>query len=172
MASLERVAVFVEAGYLFAQGSIKLSADQLPRREIKLDIGAEVPALRRFAERVPKLPLFRIYWYDGTNEGPTAAQTAIARLDSVKVRLGFVNSSGQQKGVDSLIVTDMVALARNGAIAECVLFSGDEALRAGVQQAQAYAASTTGARPIPHRPEQPPRSEPQSTPARTAAIRN
>ena len=112
LVSLERVAVFVDAGYLFAQGSIKLSGDKLPRREIKLDFGAAVPALRRFAERISKLSLLRIYWYDGTNQGPTAAQTAIARLDRVKVRLGFVNSSGQQKGVDSLIVTDMMALAR------------------------------------------------------------
>ena len=135
---MERVAVFVDAGYLFAQGSIELSGAKLPRGEIKLDFGAVVPALRRFAERVAKLPLLRIYWYDGTNEGPTAAQTAIARLDRVKVRLGFVNSSGQQKGVDSLIVTDMINLAWNGAMADCVLLSGDEDLRIGVQQAQEY----------------------------------
>ena len=48
----------------------------------------------------------------------------------MKVRLGFVNSLGQQKGVDSLIVTDMLTLARNRAVAECVLLSGDEDLKA------------------------------------------
>ena len=49
-----------------------------------------------------------------------------------------MNSFGQQKGVDSLIVTDMITLARNRAMAACVLLSGDEDLRVGVQQAQEY----------------------------------
>jgi len=49
-----------------------------------------------------------------------------------------VNSVGEQKGVDSLIVTDMIALARNRAISDAVLVSGDEDLRVGVQQAQEF----------------------------------
>jgi hypothetical protein len=49
-----------------------------------------------------------------------------------------VNSVGEQKGVDSLIVTDMIALARNHAMSEAVLLSGDEDLRVGVQQAQEF----------------------------------
>jgi uncharacterized LabA/DUF88 family protein len=62
----------------------------------------------------------------------------LAHLDNVKVRLGFVNSVGEQKGVDSLIVTDMIALARNRAVSDAVLVSGDEDLRVGVQQAQEF----------------------------------
>ena len=133
---MDRVAVFVDAGYLFAQGSIELSGEKQGRGAIELEYDKVASTLRRFAERASDLPLLRIYWYDGSNQGPTTAQIAIARLDDVKVRLGFVNSSGKQKGVDSLIVTDMIALARNGAMAECVLLSGDEDLRVGVQQAQ------------------------------------
>jgi hypothetical protein len=49
-----------------------------------------------------------------------------------------VNSSGQQKGVDSLIVTDMITLARNRAMSDAVLVSGDEDIRVGVQQAQEF----------------------------------
>lgn len=133
---MERVAVFVDVRYLFAQGSIELSGAKLSRKTIELDYDAVVASLRGFAESASKLPLLRIYWYDGTNHWPTAVQVAMAQMDHVKVRLGFVNASGQQKGVDSLIVTDMIALARNGAMAECVLLSGDEDLRIGVQQAQ------------------------------------
>jgi hypothetical protein len=59
-------------------------------------------------------------------------------LQNVKVRLGFVNSVGEQKGVDSLIVTDMITLARNRAISDAALVSGDEDLRVGVQQAQEF----------------------------------
>ena len=36
------------------------------------------------------------------------------------------------------MVTDMITLARNQAMAECVLLSGDEDIRVGVQQAQEY----------------------------------
>jgi hypothetical protein len=54
------------------------------------------------------------------------------------VRLGFVNNAGQQKGVDSLIITDMINLARNRAMSDAILLSGDEDLRVGVQQAQEF----------------------------------
>ena len=91
-----------------------------------------------FAERVTGVSLLRVYWYDGTSTGPTAQHLTLAHLQDVKVRLGFVNSVGEQKGVDSLIVTDMIALARNRAISDAVLISGDEDLRVGVQQAQEF----------------------------------
>ena len=121
-----------------AQGSIELCGTKLPRGEIALDRGALTATLKTFAEAASELRLLRIYWYDGTSQGPTSQHIALAEQTDVKVRLGFVNSQGQQKGVDSLIVTDMITLARNRAMAECVLLSGDEDLRVGVQQAQEY----------------------------------
>lgn len=135
---MDRVAVFVDAGYLFAQGSIELCGTKLARGEITLNHDAVTAGLKTFAEAASKLALLRIYWYDGTSQGPTSQHIALAGQTDVKVRLGFVNSQGQQKGVDSLIVTDMITLARNRAMAECVLLSGDEDLRVGVQQAQQY----------------------------------
>jgi hypothetical protein len=62
----------------------------------------------------------------------------VAGLDDVKLRLGFINSHGQQKGVDSLIVTDMIELARLKSIGDAILLSGDEDVRVGVQIAQNY----------------------------------
>jgi NYN domain len=50
----------------------------------------------------------------------------------------MLNSQGQQKGVDSLIVTDLIDLARNRAISDAVLLSGDEDVRVGVHIAQSY----------------------------------
>lgn len=135
---MDRVAVFVDAGYLFAQGALELFGEKLKRSDMVLDHGAASSKLKEFAEAKSKLSLLRIYWYDGTSRGPTPQHIALAELRDVKVRLGFVNTMGQQKGVDSLIVTDMIALARNGAIAECVLLSGDEDLRVGVQLAQEH----------------------------------
>lgn len=135
---MNRVAVFVDAGYVFAQGSVLLAGRKLPRGETSLDHVAAIASLATFAERVAGVALLRVYWYDGTSTGPTAQHLTLAHLDNVKVRLGFVNSVGEQKGVDSLIVTDMITLARNRAICDAVLVSGDEDLRVGVQQAQEF----------------------------------
>jgi hypothetical protein len=122
---MSRVAVFVDAGYVFAQGSILLAGRKLPRGETSLDHAGAIASFATFAERVAGAALLRVYWYDGTSTGPTAQHLTLAHLDNVKVRLGFVNSVGEQKGVDSLIVTDMITLARNRAICDAVLVSGD-----------------------------------------------
>ena len=135
---LDRVAVFVDAGYLFAQGSVAICGEKLKRGEMRLDCAAAIAKLKKFAETRSNLPLLRVYWYDGTSQGPTSQHITLAELADVKTRLGLVNSIGQQKGVDSLIVTDMLTLARNRAMQECVLLSGDEDLRVGVQLAQEY----------------------------------
>ncbi|MBI2219983.1 MAG: NYN domain-containing protein [Acidobacteria bacterium] len=135
---MDRVAVFVDAGYLFAQGSVALAGQKLPRGRLVLDHEKAIDALADFAVRVSGVDLLRVYWYDGTSTGPSSQHLTLAHLARVKVRLGFVNSVGEQKGVDSLIVTDMIALARNHAMSEAVLLSGDEDLRVGVQQAQEF----------------------------------
>jgi hypothetical protein len=138
---MDRVAVFVDAGYLFAQGSVlasgaKHGARPLPRSRTRLDEQAMLAFFEGIAQTCANLPLLRIYWYDGTNAGPTPAQISLASRPNVKLRLGIVNSSGEQKGVDSLIVTDLISLSRNRAMADAVLVTGDEDIRVGVQQAQ------------------------------------
>jgi len=136
---MKRVAVFVDAGYLFAQGSTALTGAKKPRTTLQLDCRTVRELLIAFAlERAGGGELLRIYWYDGAlaSSGLTLEQEALADLDDVKLRLGFINSQGQQKGVDSLIVTDMVELARNCAISDALLLSGDEDVRIGVHIAQ------------------------------------
>lgn len=135
---MDQVAVFVDAGYLFAQGSNELFGEKLRRGELVLDEAQAVAELIQFAQSVSGKRLLRVYWYDGTSSGPTAQHASIAYLDNTKVRLGFVNSVGEQKGVDSLLVTDMITLARNKSMSDAVLLAGDEDLRVGVQQAQEH----------------------------------
>ena len=136
---MDYVAVFVDAGYLFAQGSRLLAGKKLQRGEVRLNADGVVEALTTIATRASRqLRLLRIYWYDGTAGGPSHQHRTLARHAHIKVRLGIVNRQGQQKGVDSLLVTDMIALARNRAMAECVLLSGDEDMRVGVLQAQEH----------------------------------
>jgi hypothetical protein len=65
-------------------------------------------------------------------------QTTLAHHVGLKLRLGSLNNAGEQKGVDSLIVTDLIELARNRAITDAVIVSGDEDLRVAVQVAQTF----------------------------------
>ena len=136
---MARIAVFVDAGYLFAQGSAALTGSTQKRIGLSLDEGAALAALLAVAqEKADGVPLLRVYWYDGAlgHGGPTLEQEAIANCDNVKLRLGFINKQGQQKGVDSLIVTDLIDLARNHAISDALLMSGDEDVRIGVEISQ------------------------------------
>ncbi|MBF0171967.1 MAG: NYN domain-containing protein [Magnetococcales bacterium] len=85
------------------------------------------------------LPLLRVYWYDAA-PGSRASldQSTLALLSGVELRLGAMNSVGKQKGVDSLIVTDIIDLARNRAISDAVVVTGDEDLRIAFQVAQSF----------------------------------
>ena len=135
-----RSAIFVDAGYLYAQGSVALCGQKMNRAQVTLNLFETITKLRHESSiRTGDAPLLRIYWYDGLSRGELSRdQQHLAFMEDVKLRLGIVNQAGQQKGVDSLIVTDLVELARNHAITDAVLLSGDEDLRIGVQIAQSY----------------------------------
>ena len=134
-----RVATFIDAGYLYKAGSIALTGSAKPREDCELDLVGTVAKLRStVTERTGNATLLRIYWYDGMRGGQhSAEQEQLAYMDDVKLRLGMVRG-GRQKGVDSLIVTDLIELARNHAISDAVLLGGDDDLRVGVQIAQTF----------------------------------
>ena len=75
---MDRVAVFVNAGYLFAQGSAELCGEKLVRGRITLDYDSVTAKLKQFAETESNLPLLRIYWCDGTSQGPTTQHITLA----------------------------------------------------------------------------------------------
>ncbi len=136
-----KIAVFVDAGYLYASTCIARFNTNQPRLRVNLNIDAvvaqlkfEVAALDGGGGR-----LVRIYWYDGAPlSGKTADQTYTGSLADVKLRLGTVNYYGQQKGVDALIAHDLSELARNRAIDAAIIVSGDEDILVGVQTAQSF----------------------------------
>jgi uncharacterized LabA/DUF88 family protein len=137
---MDRIAVFVDAGYLLTQGSAALCGAKQPRASIILNEKVLLPELEAFALACEVgCSFLRTYWYDGLiGYRETAEQRRLADAPFVKLRLGTVNARGDQKGVDSLIVTDVVDLARCGAIASAVVVAGDEDLRIGVEIAQRY----------------------------------
>ncbi|MCY4652708.1 MAG: NYN domain-containing protein [Dehalococcoidia bacterium] len=135
-----RFAVFVDAGYLYAAGASALHGQGgTNRANLELDHPSMTSKLEDLSnDLVRGASLLRIYWYDGILQGQRSqAQQELATADNVKVRLGTV-SGGRQKGVDSLIVTDLIELARNHAISDAVVLSGDEDVRIGVQIAQSF----------------------------------
>lgn len=112
-------AIFVDAGYLYAAAG-RLVAGTEDRRAFDLDAEGLIEALIDRARNIfADSRLLRVYWYDGARRRiHTAEQQSIAELPDVKVRLGNLNANNQQKGVDSLIRTDLESLARHRAISE------------------------------------------------------
>lgn len=138
---MQRFAIFVDAGYLFAGGANCLFQSTKRRNELSFDIQKAAAFLKEKSARLcaPSCSLLRIYWYDGASEGRLSTdQQLIANTNDIKLRLGIINSLGQQKGVDAKIVTDLVELSRNQSISDAILLGGDEDLRIGIELAQEY----------------------------------
>jgi uncharacterized LabA/DUF88 family protein len=136
-----RYAVFVDAGYVFGQGALSFGVGKLNRSQMRLNEAVIINQLKSMTSNAAG-ELLRIYWYDGTRGPMTVEQTTLAEMPDVKIRLGYINGAGQQKGVDSLIVTDLIELARNQAISDAYLVSGDGDLRVAVQIAQSFGVRT------------------------------
>ena len=133
-----RVSIFVDAGYLFKQGAGAVLGAKLGRRDVKLDAHGFVSGLAAWlCSAHPDEELLRTYWYDGALRGvPGTEQLDVAALPFVKMRLGRINSAGQQKGVDTLMVRDLMVLSQERSIQRAVVLSGDEDLREGIEYAQ------------------------------------
>jgi uncharacterized LabA/DUF88 family protein len=129
----------VDAGYVFAQGSVSLSGSKTPRTQLKLDATEIIAQLTALAlAKSLGVPLLRIYWYDGAGSRPTTEHLVLANTDNVKLRLGSINSAGEQKEVDSLLVTDLIDLARNQSICDATVVTADTDVRIAVQIAQTF----------------------------------
>lgn len=138
---MSRTAMFVDAGYLFAAGAALLTGSpRTPRHNLSItNPQAIVPALGVEATRITQGSLLRIYWYDAMRgAGLSLEQSTLALQDNLKTRFGTLNGLGQQKGVDNLLVTDLIDLARNRAISDAVVLTGDEDLRIAVTVAQSF----------------------------------
>jgi hypothetical protein len=132
---MARCAVFVDVGYLLGAAGATL-LDTSYRGYIRCDFPALVGSLIERAGEHSGLPVLRVYWYDAAyNAVPTPEQRGVATIPGVKLRLGRM-VGGRQKGVDSLIVRDLMTLARERAMATAYLLCGDEDVREGVVAAQ------------------------------------
>lgn len=139
---VDRCAVFVDAGWFLSEAAQALTG-RGTRSAVAANYRELLPALTGLAERHSRLPLLRIYWYDASPDGvPGSAHLDIASLPNVKLRLGRI-SHHEQKGVDALLILDLTTLARERAIADALVVSGDEDIREGIAMAQSLGVRVT-----------------------------
>lgn len=132
---MDRYAIFVDVGYVVASVA-ELLAGSPERHLVTCDYGQLVSSLVADAGRDSGVPLLRTYWYDASLSGqPEHDQVTVADLPGVQLRLGRL-VRGEQKGVDSRIVRDLIVLARDRAMATAYLLAGDEDICEGVAEAQ------------------------------------
>ncbi|WP_433331466.1 NYN domain-containing protein [Spirillospora sp. CA-294931] len=132
---MDRCALFVDAGYLLADGAMAVHGTR-HRETVSWDFGGLLQLLSNLARERTGMPLLRCYWYEATVEGRRAPEhEALADLPGLKLRLGRIRP-GRREGVDTEIHRDLMTLARNGALADAVVVSGDEDLAQVVADAQ------------------------------------
>ncbi|MGH3092440.1 MAG: NYN domain-containing protein [Gaiellaceae bacterium] len=136
---MNRVAILVDAGYLLAEGG-NLCCGTKKRPQLRIDYEGLALRLADIACGATGMELLRIYWYDAARGGVAARDhLAVAELPNVKLRLGrLIERQGrfEQKGVDSLVIRDLMTLARERAVATAYIVGGDEDLREGIAAAQ------------------------------------
>jgi uncharacterized LabA/DUF88 family protein len=134
-----RCAVYVDAGYLLASAATRVTGTSL-RSGVHVLYDHLVNALIEQAEAASGLELLRVNWYDSGSRGglPDPFQEQIGMLPRVKLRLGRLSYSGEQKGVDLRIGLDLVMHARNQAVDMIFLVSGDDDLTEAVEEVQGH----------------------------------
>jgi hypothetical protein len=139
---VDRYAIFVDVGYVVASVA-ELLAGSAGRHLVSCDYGQLVSSLVAEASDECGMPLLRTYWYDASMSGqPEHDQLTVADLPGVRLRLGRL-VRGEQKGVDSRLVRDLIVLARDRAMVAAYLLAGDEDICEGVAEAQDHGVRVT-----------------------------
>lgn len=137
---MRRVAVFVDAGYFWAEVCTHVLGPQGGRRtDVVLDYDKlHDVLLAEVDQQFPGSHLMRVIWYDGPggNGAKTHEHRMIDLLNDFKLKLGTRNSQGAQKGVDGLIIADLISYTQMKAITDALLVTGDADITPGVVAAQ------------------------------------
>ena len=140
-----RYAVFVDAGYLWAAGITAVfgdskEVDSYNRSNVKIDYRDLIHMIKSFSKKMAnERELLRVYWYDAAPDRvPTKEHQKINVLPEVKTRIGHLTANGVQKNVDTMLLLDLNALARQNSIATAVILGGDGDFVEGVATAQSF----------------------------------
>lgn len=131
-------ALYVDAGSVLASAATRVTGTSL-RSGVQVDHAILITELIAQAEAARGLPLLRVHWYaSGARRGGASdsVQEQIGMLQRVKLRLGLLSVSGEQKGVDVRLGLDLTTHARNGIADVMYLATGDDDLTEAVEEAQ------------------------------------
>lgn len=135
---MDRSVLLVDAGYLLASGGQRICRTTI-RSALQVNIPALIAGMVDHVTTISDLPVLRTYWYDAAHHGvPTSDHRGIGVLPGVKLRLGRIGMSGEQKGVDLRLGLDVVSLARNQAVQVAYLVTGDDDMAEAVEAAQEH----------------------------------
>lgn len=131
---MDRCALFVDAGYMLADGAMAVHGTRR-RESVTWDYEGLLELLAHLARDRTGLPLLRCYWYEATVEGRrTAEHDALADMPGIKLRLAKLRP-GRREGVETEIHRDLTVLARNG-VSDAVVVSAEEDLAQVVSDVQ------------------------------------
>ncbi len=140
-----RYAVFVDAGYLWAAGITAVfgereEVESYNRSNVKIDYRDLINMIKSYSKKMANdRELLRVYWYDAAPDRvPTKEHQKINVLPEVKTRIGHLTANGVQKNVDTMLLLDLNALARQNSIATAVILGGDGDFVEGVATAQSF----------------------------------
>lgn len=128
--------LLVDAGYLI--GGLLTHVGTKHRADVAIDYSSVCDVLAELAEEQTGTPLLRQTWYDGARGTAGPEHRELASQPGVHVALGwltFANGKPMQKGVDGLIVRDLVLAATRGRIDDVILLAGDADLVPGLAEA-------------------------------------
>ena len=135
MTCVDRCALFVDAGYVLADGAMAVHGTRR-RESVSWDYAGLTQFLAGLASEQSGLPLLRCYWYEATVEGRRAEEhDTLADLPGVKLRLAKMRP-GRREGVESEIHRDLTTLARNKAATDAMVVSAEEDLAQVVAEVQ------------------------------------
>jgi NYN domain len=132
---VDRCALFVDASYMLADGAMAVHGTR-HRDSVSWDYSGLLKFLAGLSRDRSGLPVLRCYWYEATVEGRrTPEHDTLADLAGLKLRLGRMRP-GRREGVETEIHRDLTTLARNGAISDAIVVSGEEDLAEVVAEVQ------------------------------------
>ena len=132
---MDRCALFVDASYVLADGALAVHGTR-NRDSVSWDYTGLLKLLGGLSRDRTGLPLLRCYWYDTAADGSRAAEhDCLADVPGVKLRLTKARPN-RKEGVEAEIRKDLTALARNRAISDVIIVSGEEDLAPVIAEVQ------------------------------------
>lgn len=140
---MDRCALFVDAAYLLAEGAMAVHGTR-QRDAVTWDYSSLLGLLNTLAVKHTQQPLLRCYWYEITAEAEgTPEHDKLAEIAGLKLRLQRARSR-QGDGIGLMAYRDLSTLAREHAVCDAVVVSGDEDMVHAVADAQDRGVRVTG----------------------------